>query len=99
MSRSTFFATLVTLLVPLAACGGHPHLHESYGRSNQAAFAAQRIDPQPAQGSPAGLDSEEAALIHGSYRHTLGAPRSKAAEPSAKVLLIEETDKNARRSP
>ena len=45
----------------------------------------QRVHRTAALGSPTGLDSEEAALIHESYRKNLGGSEAKGSD---RVLLL-----------
>lgn len=91
-------ATVLGACGILAACGSRVHLGPNQGRQTHAFVEAQRIRPQAVQGTPTGLDSEEAALVHRAYRKSLGA--TTAAERSdspARVLVLEEPGHEAAR--
>ena len=93
MKRTVSMFGFAIALLALAGCANREHMSEDYGRKTRTFFARQHVNQTPAQGSPAGLDSEEAALIQASYRESLGAP--KAASPSdstSRVLLLEEAE-------
>lgn len=78
-------------LLLVAGCASREHMSEDYGRKSRVFFARQHVHNAPATGSPAGLDSEEAALIQASYRESLGAPPAPAANASSsRVLVLEE---------
>jgi len=75
----------------VAGCANREHMSENYGKQSRTFFARQHVHPTATSGSPAGLDSEEAALIQTSYRKTLGAPSAPAqSNTSSRVLLLEE---------
>jgi len=85
----TLLAVLAAL--PLAACGAREHIRSNHGINSANFHARQRVAAEPASGSPLGLDSEEASIVHRTYRKTIGDPAGAASrEPAARVLLIEE---------
>ena len=90
--------TLALVALLAAGCGGGAHLSDSYGRRTRATFAGQRVAAEPAREAPAGLDSEEAAIVHGAYRESLGAPKARASDDAgSRVLLIEEPTRAQRK--
>ena len=79
-----------------AACTSHYR----HGRQTRAYFVAQRVSPQGARGAPAGLDSEEASLIHASYRQSM-APEGYNPQREgndAQVLIISDDQQGQGRS-
>lgn len=71
------------LLLLLGACSSSQHLWDARGRAFQAGFAVQHSAAPPgAKGAEAvsGLDSQEAAIIAASYRHSLAPKQDKASE-------------------
>ena len=82
-------ACLTPLL--LAACASREHMSDQYGQQTRGMFKAQHVNVQATQGSPGGLDSEEAALIQNTYKESLGGA-AKRSEPDAasRVLLLRE---------
>ncbi len=77
------------------ACGGGAHLSDDFGQRSHAAFHAQQVDPQPPANdqAPAGLDSEEASIIHGQYRKSMGAAARGPSQGEPRVLVVEEPKK------
>lgn len=90
---------LVTLLMALGmafiSCTVRDHRLTDYGKHSREFFARQHVFSEGAVETPSGLDSEEAAAIHGSYRQSLagGKGRQSARDDSAKVLLLREGKK------
>lgn len=76
-------------------CGGGAHLSDDFGQRSRAAFRAQQVEPQPKaeDQAPAGLDSEEASIIHGQYRKSMGATGRTAPQGEPRVLVVEEPKK------
>lgn len=76
----------------VTACADREHMSDNFGRQTRTVFARQHVSPQAAEGSPGGLDSEEAALIQGTYEDSLGG-QAKRSEPDAasRVLLLRES--------
>lgn len=79
-------------------CGPREHIRGDFGAATHAFFQRQKIFAEAAQGAPRGLDSEEAALIHGTYRKQLGGKTEAPKEPSTKVLLLEEDADNGKKT-
>ncbi|MFT3926086.1 MAG: hypothetical protein QM778_26315 [Myxococcales bacterium] len=76
----------------LAGCQ-REHMSDNYGRRSREFNARQHVYAEASQGSPRGLDSEEASLIHQSYRESLGAEEQSAPAPEpSKVLLLQDDD-------
>ncbi|MCC6751848.1 MAG: hypothetical protein IT371_29615 [Deltaproteobacteria bacterium] len=77
----------------LAACGPREHLREDYGRQTRQFWTRQKINREAATGNPLGLDSEEAVLIQGRYRKTIGGSEATGEVGKgspARVLLLQE---------
>jgi len=77
------------VLGALAGCGPREHLLPDFGRSAQLALARQKRWPEPAKGSPRGLDSEEAALIQRQFLKSLGGQEELVGSPSRMMGLQE----------
>ncbi|HZZ83144.1 MAG TPA: hypothetical protein VFE30_01305 [Anaeromyxobacteraceae bacterium] len=80
---------LAAVLLLLGACSGSQHLWDARGRAYQAGFAVQHSAPPPGgKGAEAvvGLDSQEAAIIAASYRHSLAPKQGNVNEQS--VLFV-----------
>jgi hypothetical protein len=77
------------LLAGLAAGGcSRAHLTSSHGRAYHEAFAVQDANPnRKATKSVHGLDSQEAAVIAGSYRKSL-APKTESVNTGPQLLMI-----------
>ena len=92
-------AALLLLTAAVALLGGCPsreHMRDDYGQKTRAFFAAQHVYADAARDQPTGLDSEESALIHGTYRKNLGGQaKGEKKDSSARVLIVEESKKNA----
>ena len=85
--------TLLALLsVTGVACGSRQHMSDDFGQQSRSFFQKQRVHAAAAQGSPGGLDSEEAALIQASYKDALGKDRQPASDGPSRVLLLKESD-------
>jgi hypothetical protein len=81
----------------LAGCAGDRHLTKAHGESAGAAFKAQQASPAPATTPPVtDLDSQEAAIISGSYRRGL-APKGTNAEEESVIFVAPQ--KAAPRAP
>jgi hypothetical protein len=78
---------LVAAGLGVGACS-RAHLTPTHGRAYHAVFAAQDATPgRAAPKSVHGLDSQEAAIISGSYRKRLAGPND-AANPQSQQLLM-----------
>ena len=94
MSRtsSRVLAALALAGCCLGGCIREHHL-DNYGRQSRAFFSRQHVQVVAADGSPSGLDSEEAALIKASYRRSLGEKEGEAdSKLGSRVLLVEGRD-------
>lgn len=76
----------------LAACGPRDTIRPDQGDSTRAWKAKQRVNPAPAEGQPAGLDSEEAAAIHATYKDSLGGGGGKSSNDSGSRVMILSDD-------
>jgi hypothetical protein len=85
----------VLLLGSLASCGHREHLGPGVGRATHLVRHRQQIYPEATEARPAGLDSEEAALIHSGYKKRIGGGQTETRDAPSRVLLIEE-NKDAR---
>lgn len=93
--RFTLTFLLVALSMALFSCTARDHQLTDYGKHSRAFFARQHVFSEGAVATPSGLDSEEAAAIHGSYRQSLagGKGQQAAKDESARVLLLREGKK------
>lgn len=94
-SRLGTVVALLMLASTSAACGSREHMSDDYGRKSRVFFAKQHVHADSSTGSPAGLDSEEASLIQGSYRRNVGgaAAQTGPKDPTSRVLLLEDSDR------
>lgn len=75
-------------------CASRQHMSPDYGNSAEAVLEAERVYPSSSNHQPDGLDSEEAAIVHDSYRRSISHKDSSASGQNAsKVLLIEDDKK------
>ena len=88
------FAILTSLLATLAVlstgCTGREHIRDDYGEHVRLFQSKQRVYAQTTSGddSTGGLDSEEASVIHKSYRNSMGGKAAAAASGSNRVLML-----------
>jgi hypothetical protein len=90
MRSSSSFAGLAFALLAACAAGGcsRAHLTSSHGRSYHETFAAQDANPNRKDTKPVhGLDSQEAAIIAGSYRKAL-APKADSSGTQPQLLMV-----------
>ena len=66
------------------------HISPDHGKALHKYFKKQRIWEEPAEGELAGLDSEEATLIHAGYRSDFGGKAGATPTQSGRVLVLEE---------
>ena len=75
-----------------AGCASREHMSEDYGRQTREFFAKQRVHPTPAEGSPGGLDSEEAAAVRDRYKQSMEPEKNRGqTDMSSQVLLLQES--------
>jgi hypothetical protein len=96
VSTPSLKAALVSCLVLAGACGSREHMSDGYGRNQRTFFARQHVYARAATGSPAGADSEEAAVIQANYRKTLGAEHQDTSKDAPSRVLLLETNPNAK---
>ena len=79
---------LVGLLAGAAGCA-RTHLTATHGQAYHRAFAVQTVNPHPTADAKAirGLDSQEAAIISRSYRHSL-SPKDQAPVDHPQLLTF-----------
>ena len=70
-------------------CANREHIRDDFGERTRAFLGKQRVYPTAAADSPGGLDSEEAALIHGAYRESMGG-NNAPVQKSERVLVLEQ---------
>jgi len=79
---------LFTASALLSAGCSRAHLTDSHGRAYHEAFAAQDANPnRKGNKSVHGLDSQEAAIIAGSYRKAL-APKAEGGNAQNQLLMV-----------
>jgi hypothetical protein len=90
--RSSGFAAALLLLATGLAAGAcsRAHLTTTHGRAYHEIFAAQGASPEHKPKSVSGLDSQEAAIISGSYRKAL-APQAAGNAQSQQLLTTSTT--------
>lgn len=92
-TRFSVGAVLVAAAIGAAAlgCSRKEHIREDFGVQTREFFDRQARSAE--DGQTQGLDSEEAALIHQSYRGTMGgqaASRQTRGDPASSVLILED---------
>jgi len=78
------------LLVSLVGCANREHMRDDYGKEVREFYAKQRVYAQAVPEPPTGLDSEEAAGIHASYRKSIAGSTAAPADANARVLMLRE---------
>ena len=84
------WAVVVAMVVIGSAGIGGCASHYVRGRQTRLYFVQQRVNPRGATGSPGGLDSEEAALIHARYRQSMAPEGYAGRTEGSDVLVIRE---------
>lgn len=93
MTRSVPIVRMCALALwfACAGCASREHMSKDYGRQSRAFFAKQRVHAAAAEGSPGGLDSEEAAAVRDRYLESLEPEqRNGQADKASRVLVLEE---------
>ncbi|MES1172070.1 MAG: hypothetical protein ABUL77_02440 [Bacteroidota bacterium] len=89
--RWLFLSASLLAVVGAIGCADRTYLTKSHGRANNAAFSAQRAEPQRSrmQGADVtqGLDSQEAAAVSQAYRKSLAGKDEGAASAQPMVIL------------
>jgi hypothetical protein len=97
LSSCRLTALIGAALLVLAGCHSE-HLGPNYGVRTRAFFAKQRVHPTAARDNPSGLDSEESALIHASYRKNMGGKgTAEPKESPSRVLIVEENKESEKK--
>jgi hypothetical protein len=73
-----------------SACADREHIRDDYGQHVRAFQTRQRVYGRAATGTPNGLDSEESAAIHKSYRSGLSGASAGGARDGSRVLILGE---------
>jgi hypothetical protein len=82
----------------LGGCPSREHIREDYGQKTRGFFAAQHVHEDADTDQPTGLDSEEAAAIHGRYRKDIGGTaRDLSQDSPSRVLIVQEDEKGGRK--
>jgi hypothetical protein len=90
----------VLLAASLAALGcAREQLTKTHGRSFHAAFARQTANPASKAQPPAGLDSQEAAIIAESYRKSLAPKGTQVTEEPVLVVTPPQRQQPAQLAP
>jgi hypothetical protein len=64
-----------------------------YGEKSRNFLSKQKVYEEAEKDPPLGLDSEESAIIQGTYRQNMGGSVEESKDSSAKVLLVQEEKK------
>jgi hypothetical protein len=87
MTTAMRIAAVLGLAAGLGACGSRQHLTATHGRAFSDVTARQTANPNGTEGKAVkGLDSQEASVITGEYRQTLGGKNGGGAQQP--VLMI-----------
>lgn len=91
-SMKLVLALLATSLVGTVGCADRTYLTKSHGRAYSEAFGRQAVEPQPRSEGEAdrtqGLDSQEAAVVAGSYRRSLAGKEGGDAANQHQMVLM-----------
>jgi hypothetical protein len=94
--RGTFKAWALGVLAVVAFGTAACSSHYRFGRQTRRYFTQQVVSPGGVRGGPAGLDSEEASLIHARYRQSLAPEGHSDQSSEGDVLIISEDGRNVR---
>lgn len=72
------------------ACGPRLHIGEDFGKASQEFYRRQAVHEMAAKEAPSGLDSEEAAIVHGNYQRKMSGTAAPAPGAQSQVLILEE---------
>lgn len=73
------------------SCSRQAHIRDDFGVQTRQFFDRQAGAAE--KGDSQGLDSEEASLIHQSYRKNMGSPSGPTrSDPRSSVLILEDGD-------
>jgi hypothetical protein len=83
-------SVVLALCLGAGGCGPRAHIRAGYGKEVRQAKTRQVAWPA-STATPLGLDSEEAAIIHASYRKQLGrGSQDETVRSGASILIVEE---------
>ena len=96
--KTLCFASLLCGLASFSsACADREHIRDDYGQRVRAFQAKQRVYARAASGSLNGLDSEESAAIHKSYRSGLSGASAGGGRDDSRVLILGEQSNAGRK--
>ena len=88
MRPVTLVALALILAPPLSGCS-RPHLWPGAGRSTRESLAMQQAPPSKTRTEPSmALDTQEAAVVAGSYLQGLGVAKAGGKPPP--VVMVEQ---------
>ncbi len=94
MSRTLRGLVLTVVTVSLAGCN-RQHLSPAFGRAYRETLAMQGVNSTRAPPPSMRLDTQEAAVISGSYVQSLSG-KGRSAEPEPVLLIAPQTPGGAR---
>ena len=80
----------LALFCTLGGCANREHIRDDYGLHTREFQQKQRVHAQASPRGTGGLDSEEAAVIHGSYHKQMGGAAPANDQKSQQVLILGE---------
>jgi hypothetical protein len=88
MTAKLLAGTMLAGILTLAGGCDRSYLTASHGRAFRESFAAQTVNPDRRSDakSVTGLDSQEASIIAGTYRKSLGPAAAGNAEGQTRLL-------------
>ncbi|MGD8860487.1 MAG: hypothetical protein PVI30_10795 [Myxococcales bacterium] len=92
MRNATGWVVCACLAVAAMAsgCANREHIRDDFGERTHKWYGAQRAHATATAEPPSGLDSEEAAMIHGQYRKDLGGGEADVSEKQQVLILNEQ---------
>ena len=90
----SYLGLLTACLLLLGGCANREHIRDDFGARTRTFLGAQHVYSVAAEDVPRGLDSEEASIIHGNYRESLGGAKAGPTKQSSdRVLLLRDPPK------
>ena len=97
MKTLCFASFVCALATGSSACANREHIRDDYGQHVRAFQTKQRVYAHAATGTPNGLDSEESAAIHKSYRSGLSGANAGGGRDDSRVLILGEQSNAGRK--
>ena len=94
---SSVFLLLFATTLWGSGCASREHMSPNYAQQTREFQARQQVYQEAEKEAQRGLDSEEASIVHGTYRKNMGGGGKVSSDPGSKVLLIEENGRNDKR--